>query len=482
MLKKVFVYIICYSCLNFLQAQTTSLANLPTKTINALTKKYQQLTQKINKQTENYIASLEKQEKKLQKQLATKDSIKAKEQLANMQEHYKKLKDRLKKADTDLKPTNEYLPQLDSISTAALFLQKNNINSAALKELNTSLMQLQSKLQAGAEIKRLMKSRKDMLRQQLKDAGVTKQLDALSKETYYYKQQINEFKALLKDKDKAKQKLLAFVKEDNSFKEFMKKNGFLGKLFGEMGAANGASNMSAGLPTRNQIMSELSARYGANNPLANGNMGGGNFLDDQIKKAKKDFNKIKDKVKGEGTELSDADMPNFKPNTQRGKSFIKRLEFGMNVQSAKQNNILPTTTDIAITMGYKLNDKSVIGIGAAYKLGWGNGWQDIRLTNQGLGIRTFTDIKLFPKAKEQGLGRMVKNIWISGGFEWNYLPELAGKTKAGDINWQEAGLLGLSKKYSKGKKKVHVQLLYNFLYNKTNPQQTPVLCRVGWGL
>lgn len=474
-----------YGSLIHLAAQSNLLSALPTKTITALTKKYKKLEQKITKETENYITSLEKQEKKLQKQLATKDSIKAKEQLANMQEHYQKLRNRLNKAAIDLKPTNEYLPQLDSISTAALFLQKNNLNSADLKELNTSLMQLQSKLQAGAEIKRLMKSRKDLLRQQLKDAGVTKQLDALSKETYYYKQQLNEFKALLKDKDKAKQKLLAFAKENSSFKEFMKKNVFLGKLFGEMGANNGGSNMSVGLQTRNQIMNQLNAQYGANNPLVNGNIGQGNFLEEQLKKAKKDFNKIKDKVKGEGTELSDADMPNFKPNTQKGKSFLKRLEFGMNVQSAKQNNILPTTTDIAITAGYKLNDKSVIGIGAAYKLGWGNGWQDIRLSNQGLGLRTYADVKLFPNAKEKGLGRMVKNIWISGGYEWNYLPDLQGKTIAFSYNntlWQEAGLLGLSKKYTKGKKKAQVQLLYNFLYNKTIPQQTPILCRVGWGL
>ena len=157
----------------------------------------------------------------------------------------------------------------------------------------------------------------------------------------------------------------------------------------------------------------------------------------------------------------------------------------MNIQSVKNNKILPTTSDIALTVGYKLNDKSTVGVGLAYKMGWGNGWNDIKLSTQGYGYRTFVDVKLFTNTTV-GFGKLFKNLWISGGYELNYISELENKTneitKVDYKAWQESALMGLSKKYNAGKKKAQVQLLYNFLYQKSNPQQQPLIFRVGWGL
>jgi hypothetical protein len=481
----IFLLIVTVTCIA--QEQKKSLFDLPDKAIASLTKKYQNLDKQIEKETENYIVKLEKQEAKLQKKLHTKDSTKAKEQLAGMQEHYKKLRARMQKATTNPQLANEYFPQVDSVATTAKYLLASNPNNASLKELNQSIATMQSKLQASVDIKRMMKTRKDQLRNQLKDLGVTKQLDGISKETFYYKQQIAEYKTLLKDKDKAQQKLLGLVRESNVFKDFMKKNSFLAKLFPQQGAGGASNVFPAGLQTREEILNELQTRFGSNNPLANGSGvgGGGNFIQDQLNKAKTGFNKLKQDANKAGDNVADADMPNFKPNTQKSKSFLKRLDFGMNMQSVKSNVMLPTTSDIAITVGYKLNDKSTIGIGAAYKLGWGNGWQDIKLSTQGWGCRSFVDVKLFPKAK-QGVGRLFKNLWISGGYELNYLSELKEKNNPfSSIQysvWQESALMGLSKKYSKGKKKAQVQLLYNFLYKQTIPQQQPLVFRVGWGL
>jgi len=465
--------------------EKVSLFDLPEKAITTLTKKYQKVNEHITKETENYIAKLEKQEAKLQKKLHSKDSTKAKEQLAGMQQHYQNLKGRLKKADTQPQLANEYFPQVDSVATTAKYLLASNPNNAALKELSQSVASMQSKLQASAEIKKMMKARKDQLRKELKELGVTKQLDAISKETYYYKQQIAAYKALLKDKDKAQQKLLGIVRESNLFKDFMKKNGFLAKLFPQQGAGSLSNAFPAGLPTREELMNEIQTRFGGNNPLNTvGAGGGGNFIQEQLSKAKNGFNKLKQDANKAGN-IADTDMPNFKPNTQKSKSFLQRLEFGMNMQSVKSNVLLPTTSDIAVTVGYKLNDKSTIGIGGAYKLGWGSGWNDIKLSTQGWGYRSFVDVKLFPKAKE-GVGRLLKNLWLSGGYELNYLQELQNKTTSGSTiqynAWQEAALMGISKKYSKGKKKAQVQLLYNFLYKQTIPQQQPLVFRVGWGL
>ncbi len=469
------------------QNQKTPVLDIPESSIESLTKKYQKINEKLDKQTEAYINKLEKQEGKLQKQLLTQDSTQATIQLASSQAHFQKLRARLDKANHTQQLTKEYFPQLDSVFSATKFLQLSNEQNSSLKELSQSLSAMQSKLQATADIKKMLKQRKDQLRSQLKNLNLTKQLNAINKETYYYKQQIAEYKLLLKDKDKAQQKLMSFVRENNAFKEFMKKNGLLAKLFPQLGSGSMSNTFPKGLPTYQEILNELQEKFGNNNPLANGNnLGGSNFLQQQLNKAKTSFTQLKDQANKAGSGVNDVDMPNFKPNNQKTKNFLQRLEVGMNMQSVKNNKILPTTSDIALTIGYKLNDKSTIGVGLAYKMGWGNGWNDIKLSTQGYGYRSFIDVKLFTNTNNKGFGKLFKNLWISGGYELNYLSELENKTNEitkVDYNvWQESAVLGLSKKYNAGKKKAQVQLLYNFLYQKFNPQQTPLVFRVCWGL
>ena len=67
---------------------------------------------------------------------------------------------------------------------------------------------------------------------------------------------------------------------------------------------------------------------------------------------------------------------------------------GTNLQTVKGNNFFPSTTDMAISVGYKLNDKSIIGIGSAYKMGWGKDIRHIAITHQGIGLRSFVDYRI----------------------------------------------------------------------------------------
>ena len=123
---------------------------------------------------------------------------------------------------------------------------------------------------------------------------------------------------------------------------------------------------------------------------------------------------------------SDAEMPEgFKPNDQKTKSFLKRLEYGTNIQSQKASYFFPTTSDFGLSVGYKLNDKSIIGIGASYKLGLGKGWNDIKLSSEGIGLRSFIDWKV------KG------SFWISGGYEQNYRSAFKNFSQLQSVNdWQ----------------------------------------------
>ena len=126
---------------------------------------------------------------------------------------------------------------------------------------------------------------------------------------------------------------------------------------------------------------------------------------------------------------------------------------------------MPATANIGVSVGYKLNDKSIIGLGASYKLGLGS-IQRISITHQGIGLRSFVDWKV------------KKEFFISGGYEMNYQAQFNSYD-----NWQQSGLIGLSKKINiktKWFKGTKLQLLYDVLYRTHVPVSQPVVFRVGY--
>ena len=168
-----------------------------------------------------------------------------------------------------------------------------------------------------------------------------------------------------------------------------------------------------------------------------------------------------------------ANIPDFKPNNQKSKTFLQRLEYGSNFQFAKNNSLVPTTADIALSIGYKLNDKSVIGIGASYKMGLGT-IQNISISHQGIGLRSFIDWKL------------KKQFFVTGGFEMNYNASFKKIDQLKKYNdWQMSGLVGITKKINiktKWTKETKIQLLYDMLYKQHFPASQPIIFRVGYNL
>lgn len=170
---------------------------------------------------------------------------------------------------------------------------------------------------------------------------------------------------------------------------------------------------------------------------------------------------------------SDEEMPEgFKHNNQKKKNFLQRLEIGTNIQSQKANGYFPVASDIGLSLGYKLNDKSVIGIGGSYRVGWGKSIRHINITHQGIGIRSFIDWKI------KG------SFWLSSGFESNYRSEFRNIDELKNLNaWQQSGLIGLSKVISlktKFFKKTKLQLLWDFLSYQQLPRTSKILFRFGY--
>jgi hypothetical protein len=432
--------------------------------LSAITRKYQSIDKKLKNYSARSLKKLQKKEAKIKKILEGKDSLAAKELFSQTQNKYNKLLSMVKNSTGKIsKSLNNYIPGLDTLQTAFKFLDKGGASIPGINGVSNEINQLQSQLQSAADIKQFIKERKELLKAQLDKYGLGKQLTAFNKQAYYYQQQVSEYKAMINDPEKLEQKALGLLRNTQSFKDFMSKNSFLYQLF-PMPDGYGTAQALQGLQTRTSVQQQLSQRLGSS-----GGINPQQYLTQQVQQAQNELNALKDKVNKLGSGNSDLAIADFKPNTQKTKSFWKRVEYGLNIQSQKTNSLLPVTSDIALTLGYKLNDKSTIGVGAGYKLGWGKNLSNIKLTSQGVSLRSYLDIKL------KG------SLWISGGYEENYQHEFAKIDQLKDMNaWQKSGLIGVTKKYKVGKKNGNLQLLWDFLSYSQVPQTQPLKFRVGY--
>lgn len=454
------------------QDSLSSSSSISQKYLVSVSQKTKKLADNLNKKSRKALAQFQKQEGKVRKKLSNIDSAKAKAIFNNAEDQYKSLEDRLQN-DVLSKP---YIPSLDTIATSLKFLQQNPELLAKVKNGKIKLEEaigkvkgLQGNLQKADEIKRFLKERKQYLKDQLATMGFAKQLKRLNKQTYYLTQQINEYKSLLKDHKKAERKAIGLLTKTKLFKDFMRKNSQLASLFRLPGNPSDPTSQIriAGLQTRAQVNTMIQQQ------LATGGPNGMAQFRQNLDQAKNQLNQLKSKVSKLGGGTNDLEMPEgFKPNNQKTKSFLKRLEFGTNIQSQKANGFFPTTSDIGLSLGYKLNDKSTLGIGASYKMGLGKDIRHLHVTHQGIGLRSFADLKV------KG------SFWLSGGYEINYRSEFRSIDALKDYSaWQKSGLIGITKSISiqsKYFKKTKLQLLWDMLSYEQIPRTQPILFRIGY--
>lgn len=431
-------------------------------------KKLDKLEEKIVAKSEKTLHHLQKQEEKIyRKQLDSKDSLIAREKLAGIKTKYGELQDKLEKpAPAASIHARKYLPHLDTLSTAFKFLNTgdNNINPA-LSEIGS----FEARLQQAEEIKRFIQERRDQLKQHLEQFQLLKELKQFNKEAYYYAEQIREYKQVFNDPGKIGRKAIELLSQTKLFQDFMQKNGMLASLFPMPGNPNDPTFQvsTAGLQTRAQINNLIQQQIAAGGPNALAQ------LQQNFQQAQTQLQQLKNKISQYSSGSSDDILPEgFKPNDQKTKSFFRRLELGTNIQSQKGNMFFPITSDIGMSLGYKLNDKSVIGIGASYKLGWGKNWNNIKISQEGVGVRSYIDWQL------KG------SLWLSGGYEMNYRTAFDNIVQLQNLNsWQQSGLVGLSKVVSvknKFLRKTKLQLLWDFLSYQQLPRTQPLLFRIGY--
>jgi len=372
----------------------------------------------------------------------------------------------------------EYLPGIDSVQTSLNFLLQNadlpTNKSKQLQTLNATLKGLQEDLQKANDIQAFVKEREVILKEQLVNTGLVKKLKEINKQVYYYQAQLAAYKETLNDKEKLKEKFLETVRTLPAFQKFWQKNSYLTALFPTPDNV-GTTAALAGLQTCFSVQTIITQRIGGG---LGGNIDPRQYFQEQISAAQAQLNQLKDKINQLGGSNGDMEMPDFKPNNQKTKTFLQRLEYGANLQNTKGSSFLPVTSDLGLSIGYKLNDKGSLGIGTSYKLGWGQGFKNLKLSSEGVGLRSYGEYKL------KG------SLFVSGGYEMNYRSSLGGLSfpspYGNAVNadqWQRSGLLGVSKQYKAGKKlKGNIKLLWDFLSYQQIPRTQAIVFRVGYNI
>jgi hypothetical protein len=440
------------------QPPTGEVLQLPGRYLHQLEQKMNVVKNGLSRKAEKLLQQAARREEKLKRKLQAAQPELAQRLFNTSIDSLQNLKE-----VTTVSSMGEYLPWLDSAETTLKFLQNNplakNLDSREIRDAMAKLQALKSNLAQTEKIKAYLKERKEVLMQHLgKLPGYGKQLRKLNESIYYYQQHINEWKNILSDPKKLERKAMALLMKTKIFQEFMARNSQLAQLFPQAGTAASASSL-AGLQTRAQVNSLLRQQLQAGGPNAQA------AFQQQVQSAMGQLNKLKNGHFGNG---SVADMPDFKPKAMKHKRFISRIEPGFNLQVNKNNRFFPTVADVGAQVRYAAGKGAGVGVGMSYKLGLGTGWKDIRITSNGMGLRSFADAKL------KG------SFWFNAGFEMNYLTGFTSTPQLRISNqWQQSVLAGLSKKFSVGKKmKGSMQLLYDFLHKQHLPNTQAFVYRI----
>ncbi|HRF18320.1 MAG TPA: hypothetical protein PK977_09130 [Chitinophagaceae bacterium] len=356
----------------------------------------------------------------------------------------------------------------DKINTQIAYLnqQKELLDSGIQKQLislKSKMSYLDSTVSQEEAVESFIKERKrELIDKSVQVLGRNKHLQKITKESFYYVETIRNYKELFSDPSKAEVVAKDLLAKVPAFREFFQRNSMLASLFNR--PPGQAMNVS-GLQTRSSIQDELLSRIGGSGPNAS------SFVSQQMASAQAEMNKLKQRVLANGSGSGDADMPNFKPNNQKTKTFGQRLEYGFNVQFNRSNRFVPSAVNVAANIGFKLNDKASTGVGMAYRAGIMTN-SKFRLSHEGLGLRSYFDWKL------------KRQFFISGGYELNQYPAVQDLLQPGNVSvWQKSALIGLSKKVkssSKFTKNAKLQLLYDLLHRRGISSGPALIYRIGY--
>ncbi|MBL7732203.1 MAG: hypothetical protein JNM88_13570 [Chitinophagaceae bacterium] len=456
-----------------IDSAVSHLQQLPSTYLQTISSKADKYYKDVSTRTEKTLTRLAGWESKIKTLLEKVSPETAAKLFANDRITFGQLLQKYKEgkieAEKYMSAYNEYR---DKLTTSLQYLdeKKNELNEkllTPLKDAREKVDKVNGLLSNTDALEKLIRERKkELMGQAVKYLSNNKYFKKISKESYYYIETLRNYKELFSDPKKAEELAMKLLKKIPAFNSFLERNSFLSSVFGNPGAAGNPNGTVGLLQSRASVMASAQTQLRAAGPNPQ------QAMQQVMQQAQGQLNQLRQQVARFGNGGSDFDVPDFKPNPQKSKKFLQKIELSANVQSTRHNNAFPLSSDFGFSAGYKPSEKLIIGIGGSYKMGWGTGFNDIRITHQGVGLRSFIDWKI------KG------GVYLSGGYEQNYFSAIRSIQQLRDFSaWKSSALLGVSKKYNLGKKKKgEMKLLYDFFSHTKIPRTSAVLFRVGFGL
>ncbi len=393
---------------------TSNIGKISDRTLDVLNQRYSLLSKLVERRAEKAIQKMIKKEsaleQKLQGQVHGPDSIRASALFAGNKAQLQQLLTNLRAGPSVNLPgtssLRQYMPRIDSMQTALKFLGQPGLaltsQTQKIRLLSQHFQQLQESLRRAGDVQAWFSQCGQQLQSQLSNTGMGKQLLGVNQEAYYYQAQLLEYKGMLNDPEKMQQAVLSAVREIPAFQSFFQKNSYWSVLFPAQPNA-GTPAALAGLQTRDDLQKQLQTKLNLSPGVIStvavkaGESGEGGTvnLQNQLQNAQAKLESLKEKLASVGgSSGGNITMPDFQPNPQHNKTFLKRLEYSFTIQNSSSTALLPAISSLGLNIGYKLNSNAIVGVGGSYLLGVGNGLNQIHFSNQGLGYRVFSDIRL----------------------------------------------------------------------------------------
>jgi len=470
------------TALNVCQAQNGDSAKAPHfsgRWLKRVESNAARLNRELSTQGTGYLEKMAKLERGVQGRLAMVDPAGAKELFAGSAGQYSALGQQLQseKGCPGQGFSGAYPAYLDSLKGVMAYLREHpecmpplHGSEPRLVSASAELQAVQGKMNDAEAARAFLQQRQQVLGQYLSKhpamANILRNPVAkMQRSIYYYGQQLRQYKEMWASPDRLEREALALLDKVPAFQSFMKQNSMLGGLF-HLPSSYSTPQAVSGLQTKDEVAALVHGQVAA------GGAGGDAALQGSLQAAQSQLDDYKSKLTKMGTGNGDMNMPDFNPNDQKTKTFWKRIEYGANFQTTRNNYYFPMVTDFGFSLGYKLGHNNLIGLGASYKLGWGNGIRHIAFTSEGVGVRSFLQI------------RIKGSFSATGGFEYNYTTPFTAYQQLKQIAyWTKSGLIGVTKTISMKStvfKKTTLSLLWDFLSYQQAPRTEPILFRIGY--
>lgn len=466
-------------CLAQLDSTLTALQEIPGKYLSSVESKIDKYRTRITGKTEKTLSKLARWESKI-KDLLEKVSPETTQKLfGEGKMTFSSALARLREGKSVIEGYRaQYNAYRDKLNTSFRYLQNQKVALDAeltnpIKSVSNKLNSLEEDVKDAEAVEQFIKERKrELYDLAIKYIGRSKYLQRINKEVFYYAETLKNYREIFTNTEKFEEAAFGILKKIPAFNSFMERNNGLSSLFGSsMGGLSGGPGTPASI---NYAALGYQSNASIVQSLQQRNYSGPN-IQQLTQTSARDLNSPLQELKNQFPDLQGSEeMPDFKPNEMRSKTFRQRLDLGTNLQFGKATNFLPGTADIGLQVAYKLNAKSSIGVGAGYKIGLGTGINNIKLSFAGIGLRSFIDWKL------KG------NFFVNGGFEYNYnaafknIRELPSITGSRVSLWKPSAVLGLNKRYKIGKVKGNMMLLYDFLAVYQLPKTQSLIFRFGY--